>query len=120
MKTTISVSRMCVHGFHGVSAQEQRVGIDFEVSASLTLDLPTEALASDRLDATVSYAEMAEVIRREMACPHALIETAAEAIRRALVAEWPQTAGGSVTVAKLHPPVPGAEIAQAEVTLVWP
>lgn len=120
MKTTISVNRLRIHAFHGVSEQEQQVGIDFEVSASLTLDIPGDSLAADSLDGTVSYADIAALIRHEMTHTHALIETAAFAISRAMSEAWPRAIAGSVTVAKLHPPVPGADLPSASVTLTWP
>lgn len=120
MEVTIAVDRLRIHAFHGVTAQEQQVGIDFEVSATLMLDIPADTLAADSLDGTVSYADIVELIRREMAHTHALIETAAYSIRRAMTEAWPHATGGSVTVAKLHPPIPGADLRSASVTIAWP
>ena len=120
MNVTIAVDRLRVHAFHGVTEQEQRVGLDFEVSATLTLDLAADTLAADSLDGTVSYADIVWLIRREMSHTRALIETAAYSIRQAMTREWPHAVAASVTVAKLHPPIPGAELSSASVTIEWP
>lgn len=110
---TITLDSLRFYAYHGVGAQERIVGNDFEV----TLSVQIPATASDDLASTVSYADLAEVVRREMSVPSDLIEHVAVRISRAVEAEFPAVAGGSVKVAKLKPPIPGAELRSASVTL---
>ena len=55
MKTTIEITRLRLHAFHGVLEQERRVGNDFEVS--VTVGYPV-VIGSDELSATLNYAEL--------------------------------------------------------------
>lgn len=120
MDVTISVNKLRLHSYHGVTPQEQLVGTEFEVSATLVISVSQGALAADSLMHTISYADIVALLRHEMKQRHALIETVADSIRRAMLNTWPQAVGGSVTVAKLRPPIAGADVESASVTLAWP
>ncbi len=58
MKTTIEITRLRLHAFHGVLEQERRVGNDFEVS--VTVGYPV-VIGSDELSATLNYAELIDI-----------------------------------------------------------
>ena len=106
MTTRISLNRLRFHAFHGVMEQERRVGNDFEVS--LTVDYPFEkALTSDNLDHTLNYALLYDVIATEMQQPSKLLEHVAGRIIRAVKAQFPLVKGGTISVAKLTPPIKG-------------
>lgn len=108
---------MRFRAYHGVLPQERAVGNDFEVS--LRLLYPFErAMENDDLSATLNYAAVHEVVRREMAVPSQLIEHVAGRIYRALLKEFPEISGGTITVRKLHPPIP-ASTASAAVEINW-
>ena len=86
--------------------QERRVGNDFEVS--LTVEYPFEkAMESDDLCDTLNYAELYDVIAAEMRQPSDLLEHVAGRIIRAVKAQFPLVKGGSISVAKLTPPIKG-------------
>lgn len=112
---TITVDRLRVYAHHGVGRQERTVGNDFEVTVSV--DIPP--VETDHLDSTVSYAEIADIIATEMAIPSMLLEHVCCRIRDAVTASFPQVAGGRVAVSKLTPPIPGAQMGAATVTLAW-
>lgn len=112
---TITLDSLRFYAFHGVGAQERVVGNDFEVTVSVDIDPP----CTDDLDATVSYADIAEIVKKEMAASSALIEHVAMRTRAALLRRFPAIKGGRITVAKLKPPVPGIELRSASVTLAW-
>ena len=84
--------------------QERRVGNDFEVS--LTVEYPFEkAMESDDLCDTLNYAELYDVIAAEMRQPSDLLEHVAGRIVGAITSHYAgKVTGGTVTVAKLHPP----------------
>ena len=86
--------------------QERRVGNDFEVS--LTVEYPFEkAMESDDLCDTLNYAELYDVIAAEMRQPSDLLEHVAGRIIRAVKAQFPLVKGGTISVAKLTPPIKG-------------
>lgn len=74
----IILKGMEFYGYHGVLKQEQQLGQKFEVDVELELDLQ-DAGTSDNLAATVSYADVYEVVRQVVTGPpRQLIEAVAE------------------------------------------
>lgn len=117
MKTIITLEKMRFFARHGVMQQERATGNWFEVSARL--EYPFEqAMADDNLSGTLDYGAAYETIRQEMAIPSKLLEHVAGRIKSALERQFPEIAGGEITVAKLHPPIPGAT-GPASVTVIW-
>ncbi len=98
----IHVNRLKVHACHGVMPLERVVGQDFEITLSFEVDYD----GTDRLEATVNYADVCAVIKREMQTPSALIEHAATHLAQALRHAFPQIKGGELTLAKPAPPMP--------------
>lgn len=98
----IHINRLRIHACHGVLPLERVVGQDFEVTLTIEIDYD----GSDRLEATVNYADVCALVKREMQTPSALIEHAAENLVKALSAAFPAIKGGRLTLAKLAPPMP--------------
>lgn len=116
---SISVNGLKLRAYHGVGEQERRVGNDFEVSVTVYLPGESRAAVSDALDDTVNYAEIAEIVRREMAMPSKLIEHVAYRIRQAICAAYgSRICGGKVTVEKLAPPIP-AQLQSVAFSTEW-
>ncbi|MDE5659474.1 MAG: dihydroneopterin aldolase [Muribaculaceae bacterium] len=102
MLMTIHVNRLRIHACHGVLPLERVVGQDFEVTLAVDIDYD----GSDNLDATVNYADICALIKREMQTPSSLIEHAATNLTLALRKSFPAIRRGSLTLAKLAPPMP--------------
>lgn len=117
MTTTIEINRLRLYAFHGVLPREREVGNEFEVTLHLECDM-TEAMTCDRLDGTVSYADVIELVKAEMAVPSQLLEHVAWRIKSAVVRDFPKVTGGYIKVAKLRPPVT-AQLESAAVMLKW-
>ena len=100
----ITVTGVRARGHHGVHDHERTDGQEFV--ADLVIHLDTRAAArTDQLDATVSYAEAAEVMVEEIAGPPAdLIETVAERIARRVLG-FPRVKAVDVTIHKPDAPV---------------
>lgn len=116
---TIEVVRLSVHAFHGVGEQERRVGNDFEVSVSLDYPPAEKAVVTDDLDSTLDYGELIEIIRNVMAIPSRLLEHVCGRLKDAVLERFPAVSGGKIKIAKLLPPVPGTQLGEAAVILVW-
>lgn len=117
MQSSISIKGLRIYAYHGVFPQETRVGNDFAVDAVLRFPCPG-AIDSDRLDDTISYADVIEIIKAEMAVPSQLIEHVAGRIQRAVAGRYPQITGGEITVTKIRPPLT-AELDSVSFTIAW-
>lgn len=113
--TSVEIDRLRVRAFHGVLAQERKVGNDFEVT--VRVDYPWD-IDSDELDTTLNYAELIDLVKGEMARPSALLEHVTGRIYRRITARWSAVTGGNIKISKLTPPVT-AQIASASVSLSW-
>lgn len=118
MDFTIEIDRMRLYAHHGVMEQERRVGNFFEVSAALTYDVDDNATVTDELGNTVNYADIAAIIRQQMATPSALLEHVAFRIRQMIMQQYPNIKSGYVKIAKTTPPL-GAQMRSASATLKW-
>ena len=118
MLTRIHIDRLRVHARHGVLPQERTVGADFFVTLTAEVDTGMEALIDDRLQGTVSYADLCADIRRLMQQPAQLLEHAAWTMARALLEDYPRLLSLTLRIDKQTPPVGlSAEAIGVEVTL---
>lgn len=118
MKFTIEINGMRVYAFHGVTAQERKVGNMFEVTVHADYAVDGCDAVTDELSDTVNYADIAAIINSEMTVASNLLEHVADRIRKALCSRFPTVTGGMVRVAKLTPPL-GVQVSSAAVTLRW-
>ena len=92
-------------GYHGVFEFEKREGQPFAVDVVLHVDA-APAAAGDDLTRTVNYAEVADtVVGFITGAPFDLIETLADRIARAVLAEQPLAEAAEVTVHKPKAPI---------------
>lgn len=106
MKVTVELKNMRFFAHHGVSEQEAKVGNDFLVTVRFEADLSV-ACQTDFVGDTVSYAEVHALVAEEMKTPSKLIEHVASRILQKLKEVFPKVGHAQVTVAKIHPPLPG-------------
>lgn len=103
MKTSIQIENIRFYSYHGVLEQEQVVGNHFSVSVLLRADI-VEATVTDVLDATISYADVCDIVKEEMAIPSRLLEHVAGRIYRKLKSSFSNISALEVKVYKLNPP----------------
>jgi dihydroneopterin aldolase/2-amino-4-hydroxy-6-hydroxymethyldihydropteridine diphosphokinase len=102
----ISLHGLQCYGYHGVFAEENKLGQRFIVDLELELDL-LRAGTQDELAATVNYAEIAETTKQLVeGKPFQLVEAVAEAIAQRLLKDYPLLHSVFVRVHKPNPPVP--------------
>lgn len=104
------------HAFHGVLEQERVVGNDYLVNLTLTYDF-TSAMQTDQLDGTINYAEVYELLKREMQIPSQLLEHLAGRIGNTLFATYPAIEEIQLTITKVNPPM-GADCDGAGVEVI--
>lgn len=101
----IVIKDLEIYAYHGVLEEEKRKGQPFIVSVELFLNL-REAGLTDDLDKTVNYAEICEVISREMTeSRYDLIESAAESVADAILLNYHLIKSVRVTVSKPEAPI---------------
>ena len=117
MKTAILLKNLKFRAFHGVMPQEQSVGNEFMVNVKVYYPFE-DAMCSDSLAGTISYAEIYEVIRGQMAIPSALLEHVAGRIRSGLLKKFPEITGGYIRIEKTRAPIAGIT-GSAAVEVEW-
>lgn len=115
--TSIAISGLKVYGRHGCFPQETVVGNEFVVDLELRFDA-TVAMTTDDISATVNYAEVIELVKKEMAVTSRLIEHVAYRIAEAVRCNFPLVVGGSIRLSKPAPPV-SAQLDSVAFVYTW-
>ena len=102
----ISLDDMRFYAYHGVMEQERRVGSEYSVSLIVEADL-TDAARTDDVADTINYAELYELVKREMAMPSKLLEHVAARIGQRAIEAFERITAVTVKVTKLNPPMGG-------------
>lgn len=105
----ISLKNMEFHAYHGCLEHEKQLGNTFYVTATLILDTEL-AGTTDRLEDTLNYQHVYDIVKAEMAIPSNLIEHIARRIVDALLQNLPQIESITLKLTKLNPPL-GAKVA---------
>ncbi|MGY8951876.1 MAG: dihydroneopterin aldolase [Flavobacteriales bacterium] len=104
MYDSIKINSMRFHAFHGHLPVERKTGNTFVVDLILNVDLQKSGL-SDKLEDTVNYVDVMDIITQEMNIPSDLIEHVAERIATRLKKELPLIKSLEITVKKEKPPL---------------
>jgi len=111
----ITLRNLRFHATHGVMAQERITGGDFVVTVRVGYDI-TAAMASDAVDDTLNYAELYELVKREMMQPSNLLEHVAGRIGESIFREMAGVTSVDIELCKVNPPM-GADCDGASVEL---
>lgn len=95
-----------IYAFHGVLPEERIIGTDYIVNIEIHTDL-WEAAKTDEVADTVSYAELNEILHREMEIPSKLMEHAAWRIIKNIHEEFAQISYIKLKMTKKNPPMKG-------------
>ena len=115
MTSYIFLDNLRFFAHHGVGKQETLVGNEFTVSLRLQVDIRRAAETNDVAD-TVSYADVYEAVKAEMATPSQLLEHVCGRIMDRLFCDFPQIEEITLNLAKRNPPM-GADIEAAGVEI---
>lgn len=95
---------MRFHSYHGVIEQERLTGNDYTVSVRAGYDV-TRAMSTDDVSHTLNYADVYEVVSREMAVPSRLIEHVAGRMAESLFKRFPLILSLDIRIMKHNPPM---------------
>jgi dihydroneopterin aldolase len=103
----ILLEGLVCYGYHGVHAEERRLGQRFVVDVVIATSLRDASVADD-VHQTISYSAVAKRARAIVeGQPRNLIETVAEEIAGELLDEFPRAAQVTVTLRKPNAPMKG-------------
>ena len=112
----IVLEGMQFYGFHGANPEERALGQSYVVDLAVELDLKKPG-DSDSLEHTVSYTRLYRAVQGVLEGESKnLLEAAAQAIARQVLAEFPVNAV-HVLVKKPRPPIKGSVIENAAVEI---
>ena len=98
----IELKKVRFHAFHGLYAEEQKSGSDYDFNLSVSWE---EDQLITELDQTVNYARLHALVKEEMKNPRRLLETLLMEIAEKIHIEFPHVQDINMSVAKLNPPI---------------
>lgn len=112
----ILLEQVKLYAHHGVDPQERLTGAYFYITLEADVDFQ-QALLSDNLDNTVSYADLFRCIREEMSVPSLLLEHVGGRILQRIFRDYPDVHRIHLTLTKENPPM-GADCKQAGIDII--
>ncbi len=109
----ITLNDLKIYAYHGVAPQENKVGNTYHIDLKMKIDM-SKAAATDRVETTVSYADVFVSIKEEMQIPSKLLEHLAYRICKRLYKDFYLIEAINLKVKKENPPM-GADVDTAGV-----
>jgi dihydroneopterin aldolase len=102
-KITIALNNLRFFAFHGLYPEEQKTGNEFEVNLEVQYEVGDSFVL--RLEDTVNYERLFEMVKNQMKEREDLLETVAMKIADTIYHEFPVVKEINIRVEKLHPPI---------------
>ncbi|HEY4327662.1 MAG TPA: dihydroneopterin aldolase [Mucilaginibacter sp.] len=103
---TISIHGAEFFAYHGFYAEEQKIGNRFLVDVEVSF-LSSTNLKDDKLNNTIDYEQLYQMIEGQMKQTRKLIETVAQAIVDQIKDTYPVIEKIQISIKKLTPPLKG-------------
>lgn len=103
---TIAIEGMEFHAYHGCFAEEQVIGNTFIVDLWFETDTSV-AEQTDDLNKTVNYADVYQIVKKEMEINAKLLEHVGKRVINAVQESFPEIESIGLKISKLNPPVGG-------------
>ena len=100
---TIELKQLYFHAFHGLYAEERKMGNEFEVNLCVSYQ-PSSGTITDISD-TINYVQLYELLKIEMQQPRHLLETFIMEAAEKIHASFLQVKKIEISIKKLHPPI---------------
>ena len=109
---SIALHNVHLYAYHGVLEQERSVGAWFTINIRLFLD-DCSCAYSDCIDETVSYADVYDVVVKEMEKPSLLLENVCKRILEVLFDRFGGVSAVEIDMKKDTPPMGGDRLSSA-------
>ena len=106
MNSKIIIEDLRIYAYHGVLPEEKIIGTWYLVNLEIFIDL-WNAVESDALSSTLNYAEINDIIHREMALPSKLMEHVGGRILNTVYQSYPGITFLKIKITKTNPPMKG-------------
>jgi len=104
LRSRILIEDLKIYAYHGVLPEEKTIGTYYLVNAEVHADL-RKAAQSDHLEDTINYAEINDIIHREMEISSLLLEGVIGRIIQKLEEKFPQITYIKIKLTKTNPPM---------------
>jgi dihydroneopterin aldolase len=98
----ISLDKIRMFGFHGLHPEERSAGAEYEISMEIFFQADKKIL---KLDETVDYVKVHDIIRAEMNNPRPVLETVGMEIANRVKDDYPSVSEINITISKINPPL---------------
>ena len=107
MNVVIELLDMRFYARHGCFDEEQQIGTHFSVDLSIEAPCAHTSVCSDRLEDTLNYQSVYDLVKQEMAQPSHLLEHVAGRIMNRIQTVFPAVGKIKVSISKWNPPLGG-------------
>ena len=112
---SIELKDLEFYSYHGVYEEEKEKGNTFIVNLRVTGEFD-QAIRQDKLEGTIDYEKLFDLVRQEMEIPSNLLEHVVGRIRTAIKKAFPEIESISISLEKLNPPI-GGNLKSTRITL---
>ena len=102
----VSLEGMEFYARHGYYEEERVIGNKYSVDVTLDVDF-SEAASDDKLEGTVNYEKVYEIVQNVMSIDANLLEHLAGKMIKALKDHFPEVNKVEVRISKYNPPIKG-------------
>ena len=113
---TIELLDMRFYARHGCFEEERQIGAHFAIDLTIEAPCAMESVRSDKLEDTLSYQSLYDVVKEEMEHPSRLLEHVAGRILKRLKEHFPQIGSMRIAISKLSPPL-GGQVGASRIVL---
>ena len=100
---TIELKSVNFFAFHGLHDEERKTGNEYEVD--LTVKYITDGKMITKIDDTINYVKLFEIVKQEMEQPRKLLETVAISITDKIQGQFSEVKEVEVRINKKNPPI---------------
>ena len=102
----IKLKNIRTFSYHGCLVEESKIGSEYAVDLEIKTDLRKSSV-SDKLEDTVDYVFLNQIVKEEMAIRSNLLEHVTHRIITRVFGEIPEVSRITLSVSKINPPIGG-------------
>jgi 7,8-dihydroneopterin aldolase/epimerase/oxygenase len=104
---TVQLQNLLFNAFHGIQEEEKILGNEYVVNVSIEFHERDEVI--ERINETVNYAVLYNIIKKRMSIPTPLLETIVMETGNEIHREFPDLKSIFLSIKKMHPPIEGMQ-----------